>query len=65
MVAQFIQVGEALSEALPAHVRIACVHDEDSLTHAACMTRLLTKMGLQARAFDSLDLGLAYAKIGS
>lgn len=61
-VGQFTKVAEALSEALPAHVRVAYVYDDGNLMHAAYITRLLSKSGRPVRAFDNLDLALAYVQ---
>ena len=64
-VGQFTKVAEALNEALPEAVRIAYVYDDGNLMHAAYITRLLSRSGRPVRAFESLELALAYAQNGS
>ncbi|WP_439635197.1 hypothetical protein [Oceanicaulis sp.] len=61
-IGQFTQVAEALHEALPEAIRIAYVYDDGNLMHAAYITRLLSKSGRPARAFDTHALALAHAQ---
>ena len=60
-VGQFTKVAEALSEALPAHVRVAYVYDESNLMHAAYITRLMKSAGFVTRAFGDFDEALSFA----
>ncbi|MBL4538553.1 MAG: hypothetical protein JKP96_07770 [Oceanicaulis sp.] len=60
-VGQFTKVAEALSEALPAHVRVAYVYDESNLMHAAYITRLMKSAGFVTRAFGDFDEALGFA----
>ncbi|HCR67016.1 MAG: hypothetical protein CMH90_00685 [Oceanicaulis sp.] len=60
-VGQFTKVAEALSEALPAHVRVAYVYDESNLMHAAYITRLMKSAGFVTRAFGDFDEALLFA----